>query len=359
MHRSAQVAKSKKPRVHVLGLGSIGTFAAHSLFELPDLPSVTLLCHRPSLLDAYRDNGNQILLETREGDEIGRKGYDFEVFRDGTWYSGSEIEGSDCSAQTGVIENLIVAAKTTQTVSALRPLRHRLTPQSNVLFLQNGCGTIDEVNTQLFPKSVERPNYIVGVISHGVTLHKSFHITHTGCAATSLSPVPRSTENPTDGTEKASSYLLDHLPLSPRLNATSYTYTEVLQIQLEKLAVNAFCNPLCALNDAENGFLFTIPEIRRAILTEISNVVCALPELQHVSNLKQRFAVDKLEATVNAIIEKTFHTTCSMVWDLRAGRQTEIKFINGYWVKRGKEVGVATPVNEDLVAKVGMQERKN
>jgi 2-dehydropantoate 2-reductase len=89
------------------------------------------------------------------------------------------IEGSDYSAQTGVIENLIVAAKPTQTVSALRPLRHRLIPQSNVLFLQNGCGTIDEVNTQLFPESVERPNYIVGVISHGVTLHKSFHITHT------------------------------------------------------------------------------------------------------------------------------------------------------------------------------------
>jgi 2-dehydropantoate 2-reductase len=76
-------------------------------------------------------------------------------------------------------------------------------------------------------------------------------------------------------------------------------------------------------------------------------------------NLKQRFAVDKMKATVKAIIEKTFHTTCSMVWDLRAGRETEIKFINGYWVKRGKEVRVATPVNGDLVAKVGMQERKN
>jgi 2-dehydropantoate 2-reductase len=123
--------------------------------------------------------------------------------------------------------------------------------------------------------------------------------------------------------------------------------------------VNAFCNPLCALNNAENGSLFTIPETRRAILTEISNVVCALPEVQHVSNLKQRFAVDKLEATVNAIVEKTFHTTCSMVWDPRAGRETEIKFTNEYWVKCGKEVRVATPVNKDLVAKVGMQERKN
>jgi 2-dehydropantoate 2-reductase len=120
------------------------------------------------------------------------------------------------------------------------------------------------------------------------------------------------TEDPTDGTEKDSTYLLDNLLLSHRLNATSYTHTEVLQSQLEKLAVNTVCNPLCALNDAENGFLFTIPETRRAILTEISNAVCALPELQHVSNLKQRFAVDKLEVTVNAIIEK--HSILRVQW---------------------------------------------
>jgi 2-dehydropantoate 2-reductase len=84
-------------------------------------------------------------------------------------------------------------------------------------------------------------------------------------------------------------------------------------------------------------------------------VVCALPELQHVSNLRERFAVDKLEATVNAIIEKTFHTTCSMVWDLRAGRETEVRFINGYWVRRGKENGIATPINDELVKEVEMR----
>ena len=44
--------------------------------------------------------------------------------------------------------------------------------------------------------------------------------------------------------------------------------------------------------------------------------------------------------TVVDILTKTAETTCSMVWDLRAGRETEVKFIKGYWVQRGKEVGV-------------------
>jgi 2-dehydropantoate 2-reductase len=78
-----------------------------------------------------------------------------------------------------------------------------------------------------------------------------------------------------------------------------------------------------------------------------------------VENLRERFAVDRLEATVNAIIEKTFHTTCSMVWDLRAGRETEIDFINGYWVKRGNELGVPTPINGEMVEKVKLRRNQS
>ena len=47
-----------------------------------------------------------------------------------------------------------------------------------------------------------------------------------------------------------------------------------------------------------------------------------------------------------------------MVWDLRAGRKTEVRFINGYWVRRGREVGVRTPVNEYLVEEVTKRSRR-
>jgi 2-dehydropantoate 2-reductase len=62
--------------------------------------------------------------------------------------------------------------------------------------------------------------------------------------------------------------------------------------------------------------------------------------------------VDRLEATVNGIIQKTAETTCSMVVDLRRGQKTEIEFINGYWCRRGREVGMPTPINDDLVRQI-------
>lgn len=149
------------------------------------------------------------------------------------------------------------------------------------------------------------------------------------------------------------------LPQSPRLAATSYTYTDVFQIQLEKLAVNAFCNPVCALHDAKNAILFGFPELRREILSEISNIVLHLPELAGVPGVRERFCVERLESTVNGILERTRETTCSMVVDLRGRRETEVRYINGYWVRRGREVGVSVAVNEGLMREVSKRSVHN
>ncbi|VUC25028.1 unnamed protein product [Clonostachys rosea] len=348
----------RPPRVHVLGLGSIGSFAAHSLAEIPSplTPSVTLLLHRSSLVGQYIKNGSKITLQTRDGELVEHSNFDLEFLQDTKWHGVSPISEPGNVALTvreDIIDHLVVSVKGAQTVAALQPLKHRLDASSHILFLQNGSGMMEEVSEKIFPDPQTRPNYITGVISHGVTLNSPFNITHTGFAATSLGPVPRSNSTPSDSDrEAASSYLLEALPLVPRFNATAYSFLDALQMQLEKLSVNAFCNPLCALNDAKNEFLFTIPEMRKALLTEISTVIQALPELQGLEGVSSRFALEKLETTVNAILTKTAETTCSMVVDLRQGRKTEITFINGYWCRRGREVGIPTPLNDGLVRQV-------
>ncbi|KAM0206104.1 hypothetical protein ACHAPA_012090 [Fusarium lateritium] len=357
--QAVQAAQAVRPRVHVLGLGSIGTFAAHSLAEVPPplTPSVTLLLHRASLVKDYVRNGSQITLTTREGATVNNGNYRLEVLQDGKWHQvlskTREPIQSNTTVQNDIIDHLIVSVKAPKTASALEPLKNRLKASSNILFLQNGSGMIEQVNEQIFTDERTRPNYITGVTSHGVTLNAPFNITHTGFAATSLGMVPRASE--TNGHSLGtplSSYLLEALPLVPRLNATKYSFLDVFQIQLEKLAVNAFSNPLCALNDAKNEYLFSIPETRHALLSEISRVIYALPELQEIPRFSERFSAERLEITVNDIIQKTAETTCSMVMDLRKAQKTEIQFINGYWCRRGREVGVPTPVNDDLVRQI-------
>lgn len=134
-----------RPRVHVIGLGSIDTFAAHSISEIPSGPTVTLLLHRKSLLEEYRLAGSQIRFESRDGKKITSQGYEIEILSDGQWHSsppGSSNE--DCwKVNREPITNLVVCVKATQTVSAIRSLADRLTRDSNILFLQNGAGMIE------------------------------------------------------------------------------------------------------------------------------------------------------------------------------------------------------------------------
>lgn len=113
--------------------------------------------------------------------------------------------------------------------------------------------------------------------------------------------------------------------------------------------MNTFCNPICALRDSKNVILFRFPERQRKILSEVLNIILHLPELAGVPGVKERFNISRLENIVNRILERTRETTCSMVINLRSGRETEVRYINGYWVRRGREVEVSLTVNEDLM----------
>lgn len=116
-------------QIHVLGLGSLGTLLAHALAATRPASTITLLSHRPESAVAWDQVGHRINVVT-DGVSSHRKGYGVER----TFDNGGQ--------ESGLIENLVVATKTHTTVQALRPLQHRLSRKSTVLFLQNGMGNI-------------------------------------------------------------------------------------------------------------------------------------------------------------------------------------------------------------------------
>ena len=60
--------------------------------------------------------------------------------------------------------------------------------------------------------------------------------------------------------------------------------------------------------------------------------------------------------TVLKISETMANATSSTAQDLARAKRTEIDSLNGYLVRRGAELGVATPVNETLHALVKLLE---
>lgn len=382
-------------RIHILGVGNVGSFIAHSIRGIPNPPPVTLLFPSWDRLNAWQESEQRLSLVT-EGDTEVRSGYDAELAIPRIRYHGKEVGLTSTAADSSSIlegessapiSSLIVCSKAPVVLQALSAVKHRLTRDSVILFLQNGMGIVDAVSRELFPDPDSRPHYMLGINSHGMHAADSpFTTVHAGFGTLSLgilpherlrdpaspyaprshsyspkatavqhSPAPGTTEtdvslpsSPSTPWTPNERYLLRTLLRTPVLAATAFSPPDLLQMQLEKLAVNCVINPLTVLLDARNGAIlynYALTRTMRLLLAEISLVFRSLPELQYIPNVNSRFDPGRLETLVVSVAQRTKDNISSMLADVRAGRNTEIDFINGWVVKRGEEVGVRCTLN--------------
>lgn len=101
-----------------------------------------------------------------------------------------------------------------------------------------------------------------------------------------------------------------------------------------KLAINAVINPLSALLGVENGALAPLAGAARGLVDEL-----VLVARRDGCELDADETLDKILASMR----QTARNPSSMLQDVRAGRRTEIDWINGAVVRLGERYGVATP----------------
>ncbi|KXG45768.1 Ketopantoate reductase ApbA/PanE [Penicillium griseofulvum] len=347
-------------RVHILGMGNLGCFFAHSLATRRSPPPITICLHNDYLYQAFVRKRGQISVSTHGLDDV-RTGFDVEtVDEEGRWYTMPPVDkrpSFDSEPQSlpdnGPIECLIICTKAHHTELAIKDISHRLTKDSTICLVHNGMGVLDSINQNVFPDPNNRPHYIQTVFSHGLGRNDSFKISHLGVGTTILSPVGDPSVSPTtpeaDHTWAPSTkYLLRLLTLTPPLVAVADTPAGLLQYQLEKLAVNCVINPLTALSDCTNGeilYSFSFTRVMRLLLFEISAVICALPELQGIPGIEDRFSPERLRRLVVNIASNTAKNHSSMQQDINQRRLTEIEYFNGWIVRRGEELGIKCALN--------------
>lgn len=348
----------KERRIHILGIGNIGRLFAHSLARAPNRPPITLLFHRPSLARDFKKAGEAIDIITN-GTSSKQSGFDYEVV------GARGVE----ELPDGPIYNLILATKATQALPALNSVKHRLAPHSTILLTQNGLGTALSL-AALFPTSSSppssQPSFLTAVVFHGIHSAGPFTSIHAGVGFLRLAAAAATTTTTTSPVSAApprygSRHLLDTVLALPAVNAAEATSAELLAIQLEKLVVNAVVNPLTALFRIRNGQLYDSPALEpliRALLAETSAVILALPELQDGGGsggdgFRERFGVQALWGLVREKALLTAGNRSSMLQDVEEGTvETEIRFINGWVVERGRELGVGVQLSTKIVGMV-------
>ncbi|MCC5855481.1 MAG: 2-dehydropantoate 2-reductase [Idiomarina sp.] len=116
----------------------------------------------------------------------------------------------------------------------------------------------------------------------------------------------------------------------------------ILERRWLKLAVNCVINPLATLADDVNGVLRQ-PSFQADILglcQELSQVMSAA--------IAKEVTAHSLHSLVLGVIEATATNHNSMLQDERAGRPTEIDYLNGYIHKKGQTLNLPTPLNTAL-----------
>ena len=177
-----------------------------------------------------------------------------------------------------------------------------------------------------------------------------------------------STSNRNEGTKAQDQTLpfLNALTSAPILSCTSVSGPTLKNLQLEKLTINAILNPLTAILGIKNGEILEhdpIIRITRLLVEECSRILVSLPELQSQGSslaskdrdemsLEERFSPARLSTLVTTVAQKTAANTSSMLQDVQGGRETEIEYINGYFVRRARETVVGCVMNERIVEMV-------
>jgi 2-dehydropantoate 2-reductase len=232
------------------------------------------------------------------------------------------------------IQNLIIATKAHDVKAALKSIEGRLAPQANILLLQNGMLVQEYVSNRYVDRAV-----YCGVSIEGVYRDAPMHVHHVGIGRTWIGSLqePLSKEIALTGQN-------DFLNIFATCGLEFNVEPKIKQRLWAKLAINCAANALTAIYHCRNGDLLNKPDA----LDSMKTVCNEISSIMHAHNIPHE---DLYPQAINAL-KTTAKNYSSMYQDIANHRQTEIAALNGFIVKQGKELGIPTPENQDLVTEI-------
>jgi 2-dehydropantoate 2-reductase len=230
---------------------------------------------------------------------------------------------------------VLFCVKTLDTESAAKELAAHLAPGVAVVSLQNGVDNAERIRAAAGIPAIPAVVYI------GVSMAGPGRVKHSGRGDLILGQMEG---QPQEQDVARIARLFENAGVPCRVSAN-------IQVDLwTKLLMNCAYNAISALGEAKYGHLARNPWTRRVLTQTIEEVVA-------VANAAG-IALDRAAMLESALqlAGPMDQAVSSTAQDILRGKRTEIDALNGYVVRRGQELGVATPVNETLHALIKLRE---
>ncbi|GGG10349.1 ketopantoate reductase family protein [Paenibacillus abyssi] len=216
-------------------------------------------------------------------------------------------------------------------------LQHIAKPGTMVLCLQNGIGHMDKLRSRL-----PQLSFAAAVTTEGALREDSCTVNHTGHGELWIEKMGE-THIPSGMAENLAikqKMFVQHLESA---GIKAFLSNEMNNRIYQKLLINSVINPLTALYGVKNGELPSDP-LRRSLMFAVykeSSLILAAAGLAGDTDHWER---------VLAVCASTADNESSMLRDVRAGRRTEIDWINGGISALASEHEMAAPLNDSVTA---------
>ncbi|ROT37672.1 6-phosphogluconate dehydrogenase C-terminal domain-like protein [Sodiomyces alkalinus F11] len=356
-----QPAPPSAQTVHILGSDGRSKFLSHSLHGV--YGSI-------QTIDPYRTNKYTNIVRNRSR----RQGSE-ELVR--LRVANGEAHTSEVHEQEGDkghISNLVVSGPPSQTVKLLEQVKDRVDGRTAICLMQDGLGVAEAASNKVFTDPKNRPSIVLGHMTHSLALDRNANAVHSmkpdyQTALTGIRPYlgkkyqglerrHQHQQGPATATESwlRTQDMLSKFAAATDLHAHGVPLDQWLRLKIPSLMFSAVADPICVLLDARYDQLLWNPTATRLIgqlLDEIADVVALMPELRNASTALQAALRGEgmRKHTINRLKAKR-DAPSRMALQIQRGQLTDIDYLNGYFIERGKRLGVKLPANEMVVGMV-------
>jgi 2-dehydropantoate 2-reductase len=293
-------------QVAVIGAGAVGCYYGGLLLKAGH--DVTFIGRR---VHADAINARGLLLDTR------------------TFRGHLPAKAATDTAGLAPPDLALVCVKSADTETAGRSLAGRLRPETSVLSLQNGVDNAQRL------AAVIGHAVIPVVVYVGSEMAGPGHVRHHGGGDLAIGPSPGSAA------------------LAQTLQAAGIGVTiadDIDKTLWSKLIINCAYNALSAVAGIAYGPMLQVDGTRQVVTS-------AVQEATTVARACGVAIADDLIDHILNIPEIMPNQMSSTAQDLARGKPSEIDFLNGHVVRKGAELGIATPTNQALQVMVKLAER--
>jgi len=306
-------------KVAVVGAGAVGSFYGAMLARAGH---AVVLIGRPAHVDAIRRDGLRLEMAGKS--------------------ESLTIDASSEIAAAHGADLVLVSVKSSDTEAVARELAPALARDAVVVSLQNGVENADVIARHVAATVVPAVVYVATAMpAPGI-------VRHHGRGDLVVGPRTRAAarDPALAGRLEAIASFFATAGVAVKVSA------DVVAELWSKLMVNCAYNAISALAQSSYGEMVALAPIRELQRTVVGEVV-AVAAASGVE-LPLAAAVEAMERIAPAMPAQLSSTA----QDLARGKPSEIDHLNGFVVRRGRELGIATPANQALHALVKLVESR-